>query len=117
MPKKPTNKPGPHKEFAARLLDSLIASNLSPEQNTREKLGNLFGVSGGFISDMLNGHKLPSMENSILIAGKLGVCVEWLLTGIGPRTTSDRNKECFPGLNQDQIATVESIISAFQKSA
>ncbi len=32
---------------------------------------------------------LPSMENATLLADKLGVCVEWLYTGRGPKRPID----------------------------
>lgn len=32
---------------------------------------------------------LPSMENAVTLAMKLGVCVQWLLTGDGPKRSTD----------------------------
>ena len=51
---------------------------------TQPVLARLFGVSTTIIWHYLNGEKLPSMAKAVLIATKLGVCVEWLLTGRGP---------------------------------
>ncbi len=51
---------------------------------TQAALSRLFGVSTTIVWHYLNGEKLPSMAKAILIATKLGVCVEWLLTGRGP---------------------------------
>lgn len=39
------------------------------------------------------GEKLPSMEKAIEIASKLGVCVEWLLTGRGSKMPSKPPEE------------------------
>lgn len=51
---------------------------------TQAALARLFGVSTTIVWHYLNGEKLPSMAKAIEIAEKLGVCVEWLLTGRGP---------------------------------
>ena len=46
-------------------------------------LCKLFDVSTATVNDWLWGRKLPAMETAIMIAMKLNVCVEWLLTGKG----------------------------------
>lgn len=56
---------------------------------TQAALGKAFGLSTTTIWHYLKGEKLPSMSKAIEIAGKLGVCVEWLLTGNGPKHTRD----------------------------
>jgi len=56
---------------------------------TQPALARAFGVSTTTIWHYLHGEKLPSMEKAIQIAGKLGVCVEWLLTGNGPKRAQD----------------------------
>lgn len=56
---------------------------------TQPALSRAFGVSTTTIWHYLNGEKLPSIGRAVDIAGKLGVCVEWLLTGNGPRRHAD----------------------------
>ena len=69
-------------EFSARFRQALKESDLP---QTQVELGKYFGLSGTMIWFYLNGEKLPSMKNAIAIARRLGVCVEWLLTGRGPK--------------------------------
>ncbi|MCB1776532.1 MAG: helix-turn-helix transcriptional regulator [Candidatus Competibacteraceae bacterium] len=56
---------------------------------TQPALARAFGLSTTTIWHYLHGEKLPSMDTAIAIAGKLGVCVEWLLTGNGPQRSRD----------------------------
>lgn len=52
---------------------------------TNDALGTVFAVSGATISNWRNGIKLPDIDHAVDIALKFNVCVEWLLTGRGPR--------------------------------
>lgn len=56
---------------------------------TQPALAKAFGLSTTTIWHYLNGEKMPSMARAVEIAGKLGVCVEWLLTGNGPKRARD----------------------------
>ena len=74
-------------EFADRFVTAIEeAKPALPARN--EDLGKLFGVSGPMISYWRQGDKLPSMDTAIKIANRCGVCVEWLLTGNGPKYPS-----------------------------
>jgi hypothetical protein len=59
---------GTYEDFAGRL---------------KEAIADQGGVSGA--GKWLRGESLPGMENALLLATELGVCVEWLLTGRGPK--------------------------------
>lgn len=69
-------------EFASRLKNLI-----------REKKGDLsqleaakwLGVSQPTINSWLNGEAMPGMPKAIDICGKLECCVEYLLTGNGPK--------------------------------
>ena len=61
-----------------------LACDLAGIPATQAALSRLFGVSTTIVWHYLKGEKLPSMIKAIEIAEKLGVCVEWLLTGRGP---------------------------------
>jgi len=49
-----------------------------------EKLGKIFGVSGAMVHYWTDGQKMPSMARAALVAIKLAVNIEWLLTNRGP---------------------------------
>lgn len=69
-------------EFADR-FKSLVAEIGAP--TTQKRLGAWLGVSGTMAWCYLNGEKLPAMASAIAMARKLNCCVEWLLTGRGPK--------------------------------
>lgn len=72
-----------HADFAARFQEACKASQAPQAMSA---LGRWLGVSTTMAWNYHAGEKLPSMEKAIEIASKLGVCVEWLLTGRGPKT-------------------------------
>lgn len=53
-------------------------------EDTQQALSRLLGVSPVTIWSYRNGEKLPRMSTATRIANKLGVSVDWLLTGSGP---------------------------------
>ncbi len=69
-------------DFASRLKLACREGRL-PENHAA--LAKLFEVSQPMVSYYMNGVKLPSMDKAIHIAIVCGVCVEWLLTGRGPK--------------------------------
>lgn len=71
-----------HEAFAKRFVLACKEANL-PEGQT--DLGKCFGVSGPMVHGYRSGDKMPSMGTAIIIAGKTGVSVEWLLTGRGTK--------------------------------
>lgn len=77
--------------FAQRLRQACLESGLALKQ---KELGKAFGVSGTMVWNYLHGEKLPGMTNARVIAMKLGVCVEWLLTGRGPQRPGDMPEGC-----------------------
>lgn len=64
---------------------------------------------------------MPTLDHVIQIAEKLGVCVEWLLTGRGPkkplspRTVAHMNT--FDELVPDKQVTIQEVTVAFAQSA
>lgn len=76
-----------HKEFAARMRESI--QEMYPGA-TLTDLGSKFGgISHAIVSNYLRGEKMPSIATAIVIAERLNVCVEWLLTGRGPKRPTD----------------------------
>ena len=72
----------PHVEFGKRFIVLCQEANLP---NKQDKLGKELGVSGSFISSVRTGKKMPSFIRSVGWAEKMGVCVEYLLTGRGDK--------------------------------
>lgn len=74
------------KGFPERLREACEEAGLAV---TQPALARAFDLSTTTIWHYLNGEKLPSMGRAVAIASKLGVCVEWLLTGNGPKRQAD----------------------------
>lgn len=72
--------------FPERLREACTDAGLA---TTQPALARAFDLSTTTIWYYLNGEKLPSMAKAIEISSKLGVCVEWLLTGNGPKHSRD----------------------------
>lgn len=68
-------------EFARRFRQAVEHAGAPTSQ---KELGVFLGVSGTMAWNYLNGEKMPGMPNATKMAGKLGVNVDWLLTGRGP---------------------------------
>ncbi len=71
-----------YREFAERLKAQLIEKL---GEFTQQEAGKLLGVSQPTINSWLNGEAMPGMPKAIATAKKLDCCVEYLLTGNGPK--------------------------------
>lgn len=95
--------------FPERLREACVDAGLAA---TQPALARAFGLSTTTIWHYLNGEKLPSMAKAIEIAGTLGVCVEWLLTGNGPKRASDvLDMSQFPDPIKRSIKTILESVS------
>lgn len=79
-----------HHGFAKRFQSALEEAG-APD--TLERLGPWLGVSVGCAWNWRTGEKLPGMRNSLVLAKRLGVCVEWMLTGRGPKRPAEAPAE------------------------
>lgn len=70
-------------DFAVRFKEAVEQAGV---EDSQEALGRLLGVSGVMIWAYRSGEKLPRMSTATRIAEKLGVNVNWLLTGQGPKS-------------------------------
>lgn len=82
-----SNEIGNYHDFGERFKALLEEAGYSKtkHKNLTVALTKLFDVAPSTISDWKNGRKLPSMDRAIMIAIKLNVCVEYLLTGRGEK--------------------------------
>lgn len=55
------------------------------EKPTQQAMQARLGVGQSDLSRYKSGDRTPTIKQAIHLAGKLDVCVEWLLTGRGPR--------------------------------
>ena len=87
-----------YKDFGIRFSQALLeAAPKLPETNN--ELGKIFGISGPMITYYRKGQKLPAMDTAQVIAKRCGVCVEWLLTGRGPKYPEISNKQITQAAN------------------
>lgn len=54
-------------------------------EHSQMGVARLLGMSQGSVGRWAQGTGLPTMQNALDLALKAGVCVEWLLTGRGPK--------------------------------
>jgi len=76
---------GPHRGFAERLREALQEARPEPIKISQPTVGKFAGVSPITARNWLTGQKLPGMAKAVALSESLGVCVEWLLTGRGPK--------------------------------
>ena len=74
-------------EFASRLDQVWKECEDAPKKQT--PLAKWLGFAQPTINDWLNGKILPSLDTAIKLASKFDVCVEWLITGNGPKRSTD----------------------------
>ena len=75
-----------YKGFATRLKALQIESD-APK--TQYKFAEWLGLSKSFVSELLRGEKLPSMDLAIVLADKFDVSIDWLMRGKGSKRITD----------------------------
>lgn len=89
-----------YREFAERFMACLDEA-FPPLPKKNDDIGKVFGVSGPMITYWRTGQKLPAMETAQVIAKRCGVCVEWLLTGRGPK---------YPGIPDNEVSQAAHLV-------
>lgn len=89
--------------FAARFKQAVAYAGVD---DTQEALGRLLGVSSVMIWSYRTGEKLPRMATAVRIAEKLGVNINWLLTGFGDMTSVESNVEPAPALRAQGVPLI-----------
>lgn len=105
-----------HPDFMERFTTACREAGLPLKQ---DELGPAIGVTGGMAWNYLRGMKLPSMERAIIIAEKTNVCVEWLMTGRGPKypnvVLTIEHPDDIATLIMENPSTYAAILSELQK--
>lgn len=55
------------------------------QSDTQQAVANLLKIKQPSVSDWKTTGASPSLENAITLGARLNVCVEWILTGRGPK--------------------------------
>lgn len=74
--------PLPPSEFWVRLRDALHERG---HPSTQMGVARMLKMSQGSVQRWVRGQGLPTLETTVELAAKAGVCVEWLLTARGPK--------------------------------
>jgi transcriptional regulator with XRE-family HTH domain len=78
-----------YKGFAGRLKALQIECD-APK--TQYKFAEWLGLSKSFVSELLRGEKLPSMDLAIILSDKFDVNIDWLMRGKGLKRTNDKKQ-------------------------
>ena len=100
--------------FAARLNEALDDAQVVSGWGRRAAVARMFGVSGEAARKWLEGEARPSNSRIPLIAQRLDVHGEWLLTGQGPKRS--RYPASVPGAQPPGVVRVP-VISYIQAGA
>lgn len=104
-------------KFAERLQKAIKDEGLWGSQRAMAKI---FHVSSSTMNSWLMGDKLPSHKTAIAICGKLGVTVEWLMTGNGPMRQEEsvdvRYSRLPPDAQEFFMSTLEMLESKYRDS-
>lgn len=111
---------GPHEEFAKRLKEALTDQR-EEERGGGARLARICNVSSAAASKWLSGDGLPHMTHAVELAQELGVCVEWLLMGRGPKKPLGPKTvilmETIDCLPPDSQVILQKVADSFVKSA
>jgi len=81
---------GTKSAFSHRLNEALDDANVPDKYAGRQvAVGKMFGVTQKGARKWLEGEGMPSFDKAIEIATRLGVYVEWLWSGRGPKRLGD----------------------------
>ena len=115
----------PFRDVGDRIDAALVEAGYTKQRhkNLTAVLSRLWGVKISTVSDWRKGKKCPTMEHSRMIAMTLGVCVDWILTGRGPKRPGDIDDDDgnfllldMTGIPEDQRVQFEKAVSAVAQS-
>jgi transcriptional regulator with XRE-family HTH domain len=101
-----------YKGFAGRLKALQIECD-APK--TQYKFAEWLGLSKSFVSELLRGEKLPSMDLAIILSDKFDVNIDWLMRGKGLKRATDKQQSSplldkFNQLGPDQQQIIELMV-------
>lgn len=73
--------------FAKRLREAIEGSDLNGLSN--KVIGKAFSVSGPMISYWMHGLRMPCVSTAVVVARRLHISFEWLMTGRGNKQVID----------------------------
>lgn len=88
------------REFSARFQSACRSAGL---KTTHQALARFLGVSPITARNWWLGEKLPGMANAIMAANRLGVTVQWLLTGQGEQSADQADPQLDPHIVQEVL--------------
>lgn len=105
-------------EFAQRVRTAIEEAGLWASQR---KMATKLKVSPSTINNWLTGEKLPAHDTAIRLAARLGVSVEWLMTGSGPmrhtESVDSRVDRLPPEAREFFFSTLEMLESKYLASS
>ena len=107
-----------YKGFASR-LKALQEESGAPK--AQYKFAEWLGLSKSFVSEMLRGEKLPSMDLAISLSNRFDVNLDWLMRGKGQKhpNTEPTNHNGYlesANLTPEQFQAVKLIIAQFEQT-
>ncbi len=106
-------------EFADR-FSSLVESK-GWNKLSRVKLGKMLGVSSTCAHFYMRGERLPAIDQARQLCKLFdGICIEWLLTGLGAKYVNDQpilnDYINITNLTPEQLQAVKLIIAQFEQT-
>jgi hypothetical protein len=110
----PRDKIGSRETFGKRFNQLCDEQGIPPKGKNRQKIvGIRFSVTQQGARKWLEGEGFPEMEKAIEIAISFNVCVEWLLTGRGPKRVAQKPALAFSREEVEAIRTAAEKASAY----
>ena len=105
-----------YKGFASRLKE-LQEESGAPK--TQYKFADWLGLSKSFVSEMLRGEKLPSMDLAISLSDRFDVNLDWLMRGKGQKSQNDlpylRDVIDVTHLTPEQLTLIKGMVAQFEQ--
>ena len=106
-----------YKGFASR-LKALQEESGAPK--AQYKFAEWLGLSKSFVSEMLRGEKLPSMDLAISLSDRFDVNLDWLMRGKGHKYSNEISVTSgyleSANLTPEQLQAVKLIIAQFEQT-
>ena len=93
--------------FAVRINKLCNEAGIPPKGKNRQRIiGDRFSVSQRGARKWLEGEGFPELGKCIEIANSFNVCVEWLLTGRGPKHPGEKPRLAF---TREEVAAARKV--------